>query len=239
MLRCVQHDKQRSIQMKLFSGFPSGKVEVTPLPNLFFSELCPAIDDLAELKVTLHIFWLIANRKGSAPRYVTASELRADRTLMQSLATKDAKPDDALTRALAAATERGTLLHRSSDGDEVYFLNNEAGRRAYERSERAKALPRGASREPVTVVDRPNIFVLYEQNIGLLTPMISEELKEAEKEYPTDWIADAFRIAVKQNRRSWAYIDAILKRMKTEGRGKDTKKRKHWWDDEYDKYVNR
>ena len=63
--------------MKLFSGFPSGKVEVTPLPNLFFSELCPAINDLAELKVTLHIFWLVANRKARAPQYVTANELRA------------------------------------------------------------------------------------------------------------------------------------------------------------------
>ncbi len=226
--------------MKLFSGFPSGKVQVTPLPNLFFSELCPAIDDFAELKVTLHIFWLIANRKAKVPRCVARSELRADRTLMQSLAAIDVKSDDALTRALQAATERGTLLHRAAEGDAVYFLNDDAGRRAFEKSERAgETGPRGAVREPATVADRPNIFVLYEQNIGLLTPMISEELKEAEKEYPADWIADAFKIAVKQNKRSWAYVSGILKRMKTEGRGEDTKKRKHWWDDEYDKYVNR
>ncbi len=223
--------------MKLFSGFPSGKVEVTPLPNLFFSELCPAIDDLAELKVTLHIFWLIANRKAGAPRYVTASELRADRTLMQSLAASDAKPDEALTRALAAATERGTLLHRSSDDEEAYFLNNEAGRRAFEKSERAEeSLPRGASREPAAVA-RPNIFALYEQNIGLLTPMISEELKDAEQEYPADWVADAFKIAVKQNKRSWAYVSGILKRMKIEGRG--DRKGKAWYGDEHSKFIKR
>jgi len=224
--------------MKLFSGFPNGKVLVTPLPNLFFSELCPAIDDLAELKVTLHIFWLIANRKGSAPRCVTAHELLADRTLMQSLAVNGAKPEDALTRALAAATERATLLHRAAAGDEVYFLNNEAGRRAFEKSERAKELlPRGAAREPAAVIGRPNIFVLYEQNIGLLTPMISEELKDAEQEYPADWIADAFKIAVKQNKRSWAYVSGILKRMKTEGRG--DRKGKTWYGDEHSKFIKR
>lgn len=224
--------------MKLFSGFPSGKVQVTPLPNLFFTELCPAIDDLAELKVTLHIFWLIANRTGSAPRGVTASELRADRTLMQSLVASDAKPDDALPRALAAATERGTLLYRSTEGDAVYFLNNDAGRRAFEKSEDAGVkLPRGAAREPAAVSDRPNIFALYEQNIGLLTPMISEELKEAEKEYPADWIADAFKIAVKQNKRNWAYVGGILKRMKTEGRG--DKKGKTWYGDEQSKFIRR
>ena len=224
--------------MKLFSGFPSGKIEVTPLPNLFFSELCPAIDDLAELKVTLHIFWLLANRKARAPRYVTVSELRADRTLMQSLAASDARPDDALTRALAAATKRGTLLRRAIDGDELYFLNNDAGRRAYEKSERAEGtLPRVVAREPATAVDRLNIFELYEQNIGLLTPMISEELKDAEQEYPADWIADAFKIAVKQNKRNWAYINGILKRMKTEGRG--DKKGKTWYGDEHSKFIKR
>jgi DNA replication protein len=225
--------------MKLFSGFPSGKVQVTPLPNLFFSELCPAIDDLAELKVTLHILWLLANRKTRAPRYVTANELRGDRTLIQSLATSEATPDDALTHALAAASERGTLLHRAvGSGDDLYFLNNDTGRRAFEKGESAEET-RSVPREAEAVVDRPNIFALYEQNIGLLTPMLAEELKEAEKEYPAEWMADAFRIAVRQNKRSWAYVDAILKRMKTEGRGQDTKKQKHWWSDEYDKYVNR
>ncbi len=224
--------------MKLFSGFPNGKIEVTPLPNLFFSELCPAIDDLAELKVTLHVFWLIANRQASAPPCVTASDLRGDRTLMQSLAASDAAPDDALTRALAAATERGTLLHRVTASDALYFLNNEVGRRAFEKSDRAETLPRGAAREPATV-DRPNVFALYEQNIGLLTPMISEELKEAEKEYPAEWMADAFKLAVKQNKRSWAYVSGILKRMKTEGRGDKTGKGKTWYGDEHSKFIKR
>jgi DNA replication protein len=224
--------------MKLFSGFPAGKTQVTPLPNLFFSELCPAIDDLAELKVTLHIFWLLAHRQGDAMTHVTLAELRADRTLMRSLAASSAKPDEALTRALAAATERGTLLRRALAGDELYFLNNDAGRRAYEKSERASvALPRGAAREPATVLDRPNIFALYEQNIGLLTPMISEELKDAEQDYPAEWIADAFRIAVQQNKRSWAYVSGILKRMKTEGRG--GRKGKTWYGDEHSKFIKR
>ena len=42
-------------------------------------------------------------------------------------------------------------------------------------------------------VERPPIFVQYEQNIGLLTPMIANELRDAEKHFPADWIADAFR----------------------------------------------
>ncbi len=94
--------------MKIFSGFANGKVVVTPLPNQFFSELLPTIDDLAELKVTLHVLWLLANRKEPSVR---VDELRADRTLMQSLKTGEAKPADALQNGLDLATARGTLLH--------------------------------------------------------------------------------------------------------------------------------
>ncbi len=229
--------------MKLFSGFPAGKVTVTPLPNLFFSELCPAIDDLAELKVSLHIFWLLANRPARAPRSISLSELLGDTTLMRSLAASDGKPEQVLADALAAASERGTLLHRAaSSGDELYFLNDETGRRAFEKSEDAEeshGVPSKAAREPATATVRPNIFSLYEQNIGLLTPMISEELKEAEREYPAEWIADAFKAAVKQNRRSWAYVNGILKRMKTEGRGDRSGKGKRWYGDEQSEFIKR
>ena len=217
--------------MKKFSGFPDGKLTVTPLPNLFFSELLAAIDDLAELKVTLHIFWLIAQGKHRTQN-VTWDELRGDTTLMQSLAACEGKPAETLTRGLDAAVERGSLLQK----DAAYFLNTESGRRASEKFESASKQVRA---EQANVAERPNIFVLYEKNIGMLTPMISEELKEAEEQYPAEWIAEAFKEAVTRNARNWKYVNAILKRWKAEGRQDDPKKRKRWWGDEYDKYVNR
>ncbi len=214
--------------MKLFSGFPDGKLAVTPLPNLFFSELLPAIDDLAELKVTLHIFWQMAHSKTA---FVRASDLRADRTLMQSLKQVDPSPDQALERGLALATERGTLLNR----DELYFLNTAKGRRAFEEMQAAE--PSKLHRESAPVEERPNIFVLYENNIGLLTPIIAEELREAEQLYSAEWVADAIRIAVEQNKRRWAYARKILERWKTEGRA--TPSRKKTWYDDYGKFVKR
>jgi len=218
--------------MKIFSGFPAGKLAVTPLPNLFFTELVPAIKDAAELKVTLHIFWLIANTK-SKTQFVTAGELRADRTLTQSIAA------DELPRALDAAVARGTLLILRGE-DDVYFVNSDAGRRAFEKTEK-DAMPLRSTthaERPAPELSRPNIFTLYEQNVGVLTPMIAEELKDAEKEYAADWIEEAFKIAVEQNVRKWVYIQKILERWQTEGKAGEGKKRKKWTD-EYDKFVNR
>jgi DnaD/phage-associated family protein len=69
------------------------------------------------------------------------------------------------------------------------------------------------------IAERPNIFALYEQNIGLLTPLIAEQLQEAERRYPQDWIESAFTEAVSNNKRSWRYIERILERWTLEGRG--------------------
>jgi DnaD/phage-associated family protein len=60
------------------------------------------------------------------------------------------------------------------------------------------------------VTERPTIFHLYEENIGPITPLLSEVLADAEKQYPSHWIEEAFRIAVERNVRNWRYINAIL-----------------------------
>ncbi len=70
--------------------------------------------------------------------------------------------------------------------------------------------------------ERSNLFTLYEQNIGALTPLIADMLREAEKEYPSAWFEEAFEIAVARNVRHWKYVEAILKRWKE--KGKDERK---------------
>jgi len=213
--------------MKAFSGFPAGKVHFTPLPNLFFSQLLPAIDDLAELKVTLHIFWLLHQKKGY-PRYVSRRELEADGVLLGGLKGIGQDPQECLGQALERAVARGTLLHvttlrqgqQGDRQDDWYFMNTDQGRRTVEKIRRGE-LPIEAVVVPSDVrlqVERPNIFALYEQNIGLLTPLIAEELRDAEKTYPTDWVEEAFRIAVEHNVRRWRYVRSILERWATEGK---------------------
>ena len=52
-----------------------------------------------------------------------------------------------------------------------------------------------------------------------MTPMLAEILRDAEKEFPADWIEEAIRLAVEHNARSWKYVAAILERWKKEGKG--------------------
>ncbi len=205
--------------MSDFPGFPQ-KMSFTPIPNMFFSELMPHIEDISELKVTLHLFWTLYHRRGY-PRFITLGELLADATLISSL--KGEHPEAMLRHGLELAISRGTLLHlkleRDEEGDDLYLINNNEGRGIVAKLESGELKLGGViRRERASPDERPNIFALYEQNIGLLTPLIAEELKEAERLYPAPWIEDAFREAVRHNKRSWRYISTILQRWAVEGR---------------------
>jgi DNA replication protein len=208
--------------MQGFPGFPAGKLAVTPIPNLFFSELLPLIDHLAELKVTLYLFWLIGKKSG-ALRYARLDELLKDERLLMALAASPVAGEAVLLDALERATARGTLLHitvQHSDAvEEWYMVNSANGREVLEKLRAGELdLLVDTAEEIQLQVERPPIFVLYEQNIGLLTPMIANELRDAEKHYPADWITDAFREAVTMNKRSWRYVVAILERWRVQGK---------------------
>ncbi len=200
--------------LQYFSGFPDGKTPLVRLPELLFAELIPQIDDLLELQVTLLVLWRLAQRQAQVAPWITRAELHADPVVR--LATGDAGPP-ALEAALARAVTRGALLEidwQRADGlvERRYFANGPRGRMA------AAALRRGVEPAQLETSERPNIYTLYEQNIGPLTALLSEDLQEAEETYPAAWIEEAFREAVRLNKRSWKYIRAILERWHTEGR---------------------
>jgi len=62
------------------------------------------------------------------------------------------------------------------------------------------------------------VFRAYESEIGLLTPAIADKIGLAIEDYPLDWITDGIKESAKHNARSWAYVEAILKRWKVEGK---------------------
>jgi len=213
--------------MEQFKGFPA-KSQFTAVPNAFFSTLLPQLSDIAELKTTLHIFQTLYQKRGY-PRFTSYRELLSNKSLMSSLKEAKGTPDEALRNALETAAKRGTILHLILDRDgtpeDIYLLNTEPDRQTMAKIQSGELELSGLElREPALVdaEEPPDIFSLYEQNIGMLTPMIAEELRDALKVYPENWINDAIKEAVSNNKRKWSYISAILERWTTEGRDDGT-----------------
>ena len=216
-------------QLPGFIGFPDKKMKPVIVPDLFFTDLLPQIDDLAELKLIVYIFWLL-NEQESDLRYLRGDDLRSDGKLLRSLNLESdlRTPLSTLEDALERAVARNTLLRlevETGEGENTisedwYFLNTAKGRQvvAMIRQGRLAELQKVIPEEARLLVDRPNVFILYEQNIGLMTELIAEQLRDMERSYPPDWIHEAFEIAVRNNKRALRYIQAVMKRWETEGK---------------------
>ena len=190
---------------RIFKGFTDSET-FTQLPNKFFHQLLKEIKDTDELKVTLYCLWRVEHMDG---QFHALNKMDFDVKEL-GLGAEE------ITSGLEKAVKRGSLLKVQKDAVVYFLLNSPRGRAAVQAIEKGKWNPADGFSPPP--IERPNIFKLYEENIGPLTPLIADALKDAEETYPEEWIAETIELAVKNNKRYWKYCEAILKRWKDEGK---------------------
>jgi DnaD/phage-associated family protein len=181
--------------MSTFNGFTSSET-FTAVPDTFFRELLTQIEDADELQATLHAIWRIEHMEEHV-RFLRRADFGG------------------FASGVDKAVARGSLLEVKNEAGEFFFLNSPRGRASVEAIQSGKFDPSQVTSVPP--VEHSNVFTLYEQNIGALTPLIADMLREAEKEYPSAWFEEAFKIAVANNARKWKYVEAVLKRFKETG----------------------
>lgn len=225
-----------------FSGFPKGEYSKLDIPPMFFGEWLPQIDDLSELKIILFCLWALPQKE--KPPYLTYEEFATHAPLIEGLQilAPHLPAKDILQTGLSKSVTRGTLLEvrLEFDGEQrqFYFLNTETGRETVRRIQQGEWRPSGNHIE--ILPEKPNIYKLYLENVGAITPMIADELKDAERDFSADWVADAIEIAVKSNKRNIKYIRAILERWRREGKydGKEKRQEQDWRSYLYDEFGN-
>lgn len=202
-----------------FAGFPA-RARATAIPNVFFSDVLPQLTDLTELGVVLFALRAVLGKRGF-PRYVTGAEIENDPSLAAFLSNAKA-PDDAISSGLRRAVHAGVLLSLAVEREgrtvPLYFLNAPSDRRGMD-AVRAGAVDVGhVVHTPATASVEPSgVVALYESLVGTLSPLLLDELTEAERLYPYAWLEAAFREAAAQNARSWRYVATILERWAAEG----------------------
>jgi DnaD/phage-associated family protein len=212
-----------------FPGFTSSET-FTQVPDSFI-QMMNEIEDVAELKVTLYAIWRIEHMEGN---FRGLGEADFDEATL-GLNIKE------IRRGLGKALERGIMLKSEKEADVFYFLNSPRGRLSAEAFAKGQVKPSSGSYVP----NKSNVFKLYEENIGALTPLLADMMKEAEKEYPGVWFEEAFEIAVSRNVRNWKYIEAILRRWKENGKDErrdsedSVKDAKRYTDGEFSEFFKR
>jgi DNA replication protein len=200
--------------MNKFNGFTSSET-FTSVPDSFLRDLLAEIEDADELRATLHAIWRIEHMEGPV-RFLRRADFGE------------------FAAGVDKAVSRGTLLMVQNEAGEFFCLNSPRGRVSVEAIQSGKFDPSNIQNAPP--VERSNVFTLYEQNIGALTPLIADMLREAEKEYPSMWFEEAFEIAVAKNARHWRFVEAVLKRWKE--KGKDERKNQQTAGKDFERYTD-
>ena len=217
--------------------------DVVGLPHAFFAHDLPRIRDLAELKVLLTVYRLIADLPDRP--FVPEAVVLADEGLNAGLRLRGSAraPEEEIRQGIELALAHDSLIRfwigeagaseRDLPGSAgatrgSYWLTTASpeSRLKLAQLQRGEITPPVAMQRPGRVeLERPNVFRLFEQNVGLVTPLIADQLIEALEIYPEAWIAEAIDEAVGYNRRNWRYIQRILERWATEGRGDEADQR--------------
>ena len=135
------------------------------------------------------------------------------------------KKTEVIIKSIHAAKKRQTIIIREKDKNQIQnsiiLINDKISNELLTKKDIGK-LQDGLDLEQTDFQPgqkrESNIYRLYEDNIGQMTPVLAEELKLAEKNYPNLWIEEAIIEAVKNNIRNWKYISSILNRWQIEGR---------------------
>ena len=217
-----------------FKGFGSQET-FTRVPDTFFEQLLGQIDSVAELKVTLYFIWRMSIMENKS-RSLTVSEIRADEDFIASL------NEESLLGGLHQAVERGSLLMLKAGEETYYFLNSPRGRAAVEELQKSDL---SHFNRPFNQPPRlhPNIYVLYESSIGPMTPLLADALRDAEQTYTPEQIEFAFGQALKNKKRHWKYVEAILRHRKEaedakKQTGRDTEEdRRQYYEGKYSDFI--
>jgi DnaD/phage-associated family protein len=194
-------------------------------PKNFFIDLLPNFENVDELKVYIFLVWL-HNKKDFVLQKVTEnffiSQAKQEGLLSGNI--------ENLKAAIHACVKKELIVEINlPESDETLLvLNTPVYNIMFEKLFAGELNLNNLflSKSPKNQEDA-NIFKLYEENIGLITPIMAEILKEDEEKFPISWIYDAVKIAVERNIRNWKYVQAILESWLKEGKdgkiGKDPK----------------
>ncbi len=142
-----------------------------------------------------------------------------------------------LSEALHASVAHGILIALRDEDGRFWYVVATSQTQQIARAGQFEMVDGHATEVTRLTVERPDIFGLYEQNIGVVTPILADRLTEALDTYPEEWIRDAIAESVAYNRRNWRYIQRILENWSTEGRADETNRRDHEKHLDSEKYL--
>jgi DnaD/phage-associated family protein len=222
--------------MKKDELFLAESTEQINIPESFISEHLSKINDPDLFKLLLYIFWRFDKEK-SQVKYITIESIIKDLAFSEFFGKSSNEIKIRILELLTKAIEQAILIicpNPEQAKIDLYFYNSIRNQEIIELIKSGDLRIENLQNISLASI-KPNVFKIYEENIGPLTPMIAETLEDASNNFPINWINEAIQIAVENNVRRWKYIQAILDRWQEEG--KDARRDQKSTQEDREKYL--
>lgn len=167
------------------------------------------------IDVTEDGVWFVTNFK-KRNQAVSSSKRVKDFRMRERYEKGEADDNELITEEDTNSNEEVTVRNENS---------NEALQLRYQEEQKNRRTELTTTTTAHTRDEISEIVKAYETEIGVLTGMVRDKLVLALEEYPKEWFLTAFQECALNNKRSWSYAEAILKRWKVDGFQVDTRKK--------------
>ena len=161
-------------------------------------------------------------------KIATAVHLLLDKGYLQTRTNPKHRYDRIPQYLFQPEIVQDALSHNSGSRERI-IASMSARKDGDSRRKKAAAIPQSTSesttesanaekQQPQDEAERPNAFKIYEQNVGLLTPLIADAIKDMLKTYPPEWVEDAIKETALSGGKSAKYAEKVLQRWEREGK---------------------
>ena len=193
----------------------------TRVPNAVLSAVLNEVEESETVKLILRAVWLLERQRGF-PASITVNELRHDRVLIRVF-----KSQEKFNVALDQSLNLGVLIKFELNNTDALMLNTVSATRQVENVKDTQ--PENIEKDGWDASvgsDMPDdAFRAYEENIGILSPMIRENITAALQDFSDQDIIEAIKIAVENENRSWSYVAGVLRKWARDGVPNDRRTR--------------
>lgn len=193
----------------------------TRVPNAVLSAVLNEVEESGTVKLILRAVWLLERQRGF-PASITVNELRHDRVLIRVFKSKE-RFDAALDQSL----NLGVLIKFELNNADALMLNTVSATRqvGHAKGAQSENIDDDGWDASVGSETPDDAFRAYEENIGILSPMIRENITAVLQDFSDEDIIEAIKIAVENENRSWSYVAGVLRKWARDGVPNDRRTR--------------
>ncbi len=208
----------------------SGTPGSTLVPNSFFNKFIPGVEHVEDILTLLWCAYLMQDKAAAKKRPFFSMEDIWLADGVEHSYTKIGITKENFFKSLERCAEQGSLskvtVNQKNHKETVFFLSYPG---SLEEIEDLGNVHLGLN-IPFDIEDAEssvitNLFELYEENFGVVSPIVAENLIEISRNHDFELIKQAFQEAALHGVGNWRYIERILENQEKEGYVNETDRR--------------